>query len=197
MGPAITYMAKCPGSCTNYNPGSAAVWFKIKEEGKRAGGAWAADDFMVGKPYSFTIPKSLANGNYIVRHELIALHSAYAYPGVQVYPSCFQITLSGGGAETGPAVKVAFPGAYTASTPGIVYDAYQNTGTYPIPGPVVWTEGSGSTPVVSSTASSVKTSSTVVSSIKTSSTVAASTLTKSTTSAAVPTASAAPLYSQW
>lgn len=35
--------------------------------------------------------------------------------------------------------KVAFPGAYTATSPGIVYDIYQGTGPYTIPGPAVWT----------------------------------------------------------
>lgn len=39
------------------------------------------------------VPATLEAGDYIVRHEMIALHSAYAYPGIQVYPSCFQITL--------------------------------------------------------------------------------------------------------
>jgi hypothetical protein len=32
-GPVITYLAKCPGSCTTYMPGTDQVWFKIKEEG--------------------------------------------------------------------------------------------------------------------------------------------------------------------
>lgn len=53
----------------------------------------------------------------------IALHSAYTYPGAQVYPSCIQVTVTGSGTKTPDAsYKVAFPGAYTASTPGIVYD---------------------------------------------------------------------------
>ncbi|CCX07706.1 glycoside hydrolase family 61 protein [Pyronema domesticum] len=137
-GPVITYMAKCPGSCTTYSPGTAAVWFKIKEEGKRSDGTWASDDFITGKTYTFTIPKTLVAGNYIVRHEILALHSAYSYPGVQFYPSCFQVTVTGGGSATGPSSKVAFPGAYTPTTPGIVFDIYQGTGAYPIPGPAVW-----------------------------------------------------------
>jgi hypothetical protein len=40
-GPVITYMAKCPGSCTTYSPGTAAVWFKIKEEGVGNIDCWA------------------------------------------------------------------------------------------------------------------------------------------------------------
>lgn len=78
-------MARCPGRCEDYNPGKDAVWFKVAHEGLRSDGkTWATDDMIVGKPYTFTIPKSLAAGNYIVRHELLALHSAYSYPGPQV-----------------------------------------------------------------------------------------------------------------
>ncbi|RPA88116.1 glycoside hydrolase [Ascobolus immersus RN42] len=137
-GPVATYLAKCPGNCTTFNPESSKVWFKIAHEGKRADGTWASDDFIYNKPYNFKLPASLAPGNYIVRHELIALHAAWTYPGIQVYPSCFQITVTGSGSATGPAEKVAFPGAYTGSSPGMVYDIYQGTGPYTIPGPAVW-----------------------------------------------------------
>ncbi|KAI5807743.1 glycoside hydrolase family 61 protein F [Peziza echinospora] len=137
-GPVATYLAKCPNSCTDYVPGTSAVWFKIHHAGK-TGTTWASDAFITNTPYTFTIPGSLKAGNYIVRHELTALHSAWAYPGIQFYPSCFQITVTGGGSATGPSSKVAFPGAYTPTTPGIVYDIYQGTGAYTIPGPAPWT----------------------------------------------------------
>ncbi|KAI5858859.1 glycoside hydrolase family 61 protein F [Tricharina praecox] len=137
-GPVVTYLAKCPGACSAYSPGTAAVWFKIKEEGKRSDGTWASDDFITGKAYTFTVPSSLAAGQYIVRHELISLHSAWTYPGIQVYPSCFQITVSGSGSATGPSSKVAFPGAYGGTSAGVIFDIYQGTGTYTIPGPTVW-----------------------------------------------------------
>lgn len=41
-GPVSTYMAKCPSSCTNYSPGTAAVWFKVAHAGKNADGTWAS-----------------------------------------------------------------------------------------------------------------------------------------------------------
>ncbi|CAE7197463.1 unnamed protein product [Rhizoctonia solani] len=140
VGPVITYMARAPSDITKWNPGTSAVWFKVAEQGL-VNGKWAATDILKANNwvYSFTIPASLAPGQYIVRHELIALHAAWAYPGVQVYPSCLQINLTGSGSSTGPSSKVSFPGAYTASTPGIVYDAYKGLATYPIPGPAVWT----------------------------------------------------------
>ncbi|KAL7271355.1 hypothetical protein RUND412_005894 [Rhizina undulata] len=138
-GPVITYLAKCPDSCLDYYPGTDAVWFKIAEDGKHSDGTWASDIFISDIAYNFTIPSSLVSGNYIVRHELIALHAAWAYPGIQFYPSCFQITISGSGTATGPSTKVAFPGAYASDSPGIVYDIYQGTGDYTIPGPTLWT----------------------------------------------------------
>ncbi|TGZ81820.1 glycoside hydrolase [Ascodesmis nigricans] len=140
-GPTITYMARCPASCDNYNPGTDAVWFKVAHEGLRSDGTtWATDDLITSIPYNFTIPQSLQDGEYIVRHELLALHSAYSYPGPQFYPSCFQITLTGGGSSTGPAEKVAFPGEYTPTTPGVVFDIYKGNTNYPIPGPAVWNQ---------------------------------------------------------
>ncbi|KAK6352834.1 Esterase/lipase/thioesterase [Orbilia brochopaga] len=139
-GPVITYMAKCPGSCSSYSPGTAKVWFKVAEAGKSSSGVWATTPLETNTPYTFKIPTGLAPGNYIVRHEIIALHAAYSYPGAQVYPSCFQVTVTGSGTRSPPSSSlVSFPGAYTGSTPGITFDIYQNNGPYPIPGPALWT----------------------------------------------------------
>lgn len=88
--------------------------------------------------YSYTIPSCLKAGYYITRHEIIALHAAYTYPGAQFYPSCHQLQVTGSGTSTGPSLKVAFPGAYQATDSGITYDAYKAT-TYSIPGPTKFT----------------------------------------------------------
>jgi hypothetical protein len=116
------------------------VWFKVAEAGKNSDGTWATDPLETNPAgaYTFTIPSALKSGNYLIRHEIIALHSAYSYPGAQVYPTCIQVVVSGSGTKT-PSSLVSFPGAYTADTPGIVYDIYTNTSAYPIPGPAVWT----------------------------------------------------------
>ncbi|KAL0061762.1 hypothetical protein AAF712_011365 [Marasmius tenuissimus] len=142
-GPTLTYMARAPSDITKWNPGTSAVWFKVAHAGKTADGKWAATDglYATNSVYSFTIPKNLKAGQYIIRHELIALHSAGQYPGVQIYPSCIQVEVTGSGSAL-PTSFVSFPGAYTASTPGIVFDIYSNpNATYPIPGPAVWTGG--------------------------------------------------------
>src|ERR1700742_4472249 len=90
---------------------------------------------------------------HFIRHEIIALHEAYEYPGAQFYPSCIQLQVTGSGTAL-PTSFVSFPGAYTPTTPGIVFDVYTSkfspnshlviyqlcfldTSAYPIPGPAV------------------------------------------------------------
>lgn len=76
--------------------------------------------------YTYTIPSCLKKGFYLVRHEIIALHAAWTYPGAQFYPGCHQLNVTGGGSATAPAAKlVAFPGAYKPTDPGVTYDAYK------------------------------------------------------------------------
>jgi hypothetical protein len=79
-----------------------------------------------GTAVTYTIPACIEDGYYLVRHETIALHSAWAYPGAQVYPGCHQLEVSGGG-STAPSGLVSFPGAYKPTDPGITYDAYRGT----------------------------------------------------------------------
>jgi hypothetical protein len=57
--------------------------------------------------------------------------TAWEYPGAQVYPSCFQIALSGSGSGQ-PTDLVSFPGEYTADTPGVIFDVYQDDSDYPV-----------------------------------------------------------------
>ncbi len=74
--------------------------------------------------YTYTIPSCLKKGFYLVRHEIIALHAAYAYPGAQFYPGCHQLNVTGSG-STVPSSLSAFPGAYKGTDAGITYDAYK------------------------------------------------------------------------
>lgn len=73
------------------------------------------------------IPKCVANGEYLLRAEHIALHSASSVGGAQLYLSCAQINISGGSGTANP-TKVSFPGAYKANDPGLVVNIY-----YPVP----------------------------------------------------------------
>lgn len=103
-----------------------AVWFKVKQEGRTGtSNTWGDTPLMTaGHAATYTIPNCLKPGYYLVRHEIIALHSAYEYPGAQFYPGCHQLKVSGSGTTT-PSSLVAFPGAYKGSDAGITYDAYK------------------------------------------------------------------------
>lgn len=79
---------------------------------------------MAGGYLSYTIPKCLAAGYYLVRHEVLALHSAYKYPGAQFYPGCHQLKVTGGGSTKPSSGLVSFPGAYKGTDAGIAYNAY-------------------------------------------------------------------------
>ena len=43
-----------------------------------------------------TIPKELENGDYILRHEIVALHLADKKGGAEFYTSCIQLRVKGG-----------------------------------------------------------------------------------------------------
>ncbi|QRW24032.1 glycoside hydrolase family 61 protein [Rhizoctonia solani] len=159
MGPVITYMAKAPSDITKWTPGTDKVWFKIDEAGLE-NGKWAGTDILLEQNGLWTvkIPENLKPGQYLIRHEIIALHAAGSYPGAQFYPACHQFEITGSGsALPDDADLVAFPGAYTPETPGVVYNPYSGQTTYPIPGPKVWNgagsgSGNGGSGAVSSTA---------------------------------------------
>lgn len=141
VGPVITYMAACPSTgCQAYMPGKSAVWFKIAQNGRSGTSTtWGDTPLMVAgnAGYQYTIPSCLKPGYYLVRHEIIALHASYTYPGAQFYPGCHQLKVTGSGTKS-PSSLVSFPGAYAGSDPGITYDAYKAQ-TYTIPGPAVFT----------------------------------------------------------
>lgn len=62
-------------------------WFKIAEEGY-SGGQWAVDKLIANDGrWDIQIPSCIPAGDYLLRHELIALHSAGTYPGAQFYVS--------------------------------------------------------------------------------------------------------------
>ncbi|KFY27307.1 hypothetical protein V493_03579 [Pseudogymnoascus sp. VKM F-4281 (FW-2241)] len=140
-GPSLAYLAKVPAGKTAATwDGSGAVWFKVWEQGPTAlnsnGGNWPSSGLTT---LGFTIPKATPSGDYIARIEHIGLHSAGQRNGAQFYLSCGQITVTGGGSGS-PSPLVSFPGAYSASDPGILIQIYWPVPTsYTIPGPKVWT----------------------------------------------------------
>lgn len=117
--------------------------FKIWSEGFDVGSKrWGVDTMINnGGWYYFNLPQCIADGQYLMRVELLALHSAGNYRGAQFYQSCAQINVSGGGSFT-PSQTVSFPGAYSQNDPGILVNIYGLTGQpdnggkpYQAPGP--------------------------------------------------------------
>ncbi|KAH8669006.1 glycosyl hydrolase family 61-domain-containing protein [Xylariales sp. PMI_506] len=165
-GAIVTYMARCPDTgCQDYMPYSDAVWFKIAEAGliDEATDEWAVTSLETAPNagYTYTIPECLATGYYLVRHEIIAVFLANTVGGVQIYPGCHQLNVTSSGTET-VSDLVSFPGAYGASDPGILWDS--SSTTYPIPGPSVYTCGSGSGAAATTAASAVTSTAAAVSS---------------------------------
>ncbi|KAF9051860.1 endoglucanase II [Panaeolus papilionaceus] len=131
------YMAKAPSSVNGWD-GSGQVWFKVHEIGPKLGGgsiSWPTDN---QSNFSFTIPSSLSSGEYLVRIEHIALHSASSFGGAQFYISCAQVKVTNGGSGN-PGPKVAIPGVYNGRESGIMINIYYPIPTsYQQPGPAVW-----------------------------------------------------------
>ncbi|EJC98512.1 uncharacterized protein FOMMEDRAFT_187182 [Fomitiporia mediterranea MF3/22] len=135
-GPVMSYLAKIPNATQSDVTG--LKWFKIYEDGLNPGDqSWGVDRMIANKgKVTFTIPDCIEEGQYLLRHELIALHAASSYPGAQLYMECAQLQITGGG-KSQPAT-VSFPGAYSGSDPGIKINIYQTLSSYTIPGPPVF-----------------------------------------------------------
>ncbi len=136
VGPLLTYMASCGSAgCKNFDH-SQAEWFKIEQDGLRSDGTWAMQDLYEGKSATVKLPSNIKPGEYLIRHELIALHTAATVGGAEFYPACAQLSVGGSGSGT-PDKTVSFPGAYSDRDPGILIDAYDMTGDYKFPGPAI------------------------------------------------------------
>lgn len=145
IGPVVVWMAKCPGACTSTTP-SGSAWFKIDQSGllsgTLSGGTWGMGKLInQNSSWTSTIPAALAPGNYLIRHELLAIHTSNA---PQWYPECAQLVVTGSGTKTPSASYLAaIPGVYQMSNPEVDIDIYSNANqgvtTYTIPGPPVWT----------------------------------------------------------
>ncbi|EMD35749.1 glycoside hydrolase family 61 protein [Gelatoporia subvermispora B] len=137
-GPLMTYMAECEGTtCDKYNA-TNAKWFKIDEVGKKSDGTtWVQQDIMNGANFTVNLPATLKAGQYLIRHEIIALHLATTIGGAEFYPSCTQVNV--GGDQSGvPNATVSFPGAYSDTDPGIYDpDVFDAGAPYIFPGPPI------------------------------------------------------------
>jgi hypothetical protein len=138
----LTYMASCGSTTCDKFDARTARWFKIQQVGRSSpGGNWAQQDLMNGAPAQVTLPANIAPGNYLIRHEIIALHLANTMGGAEFYPSCSQLTVTGTGTGVPKDSElVSLPGAYSDTDPGIYTQDAFNTDpsyVYPFPGPQI------------------------------------------------------------
>jgi len=147
-GPIIDYLAPCPSdNCLASSPASLK-FTKIAETGLVKPGSpkeyvWATDQLRKSNnTWSVKIPAALKAGNYVLRNEIIALHTAGTVGGAQNYPQCFNVKVVGGGSV---ALPVGIPATqfYRPETKGIVFNIARTVGVgeYTVPGPPVWKAG--------------------------------------------------------
>ncbi|KAI0162355.1 glycoside hydrolase family 61 protein [Xylariaceae sp. FL1272] len=141
QGPVMVWMYACDGDFTACD-GKSKKWFKIDQMGLFGpvlnSEDWGTALVMKTLEWSSRIPTSLKPGNYLIRHELLALHQANT---PQFYPECAQIAVTGSGTAVPSGDFLTSIPAYAAqSDPGVTVDIYQGTATtYTPPGPAVWT----------------------------------------------------------
>ncbi|KFY15221.1 hypothetical protein V492_02159 [Pseudogymnoascus sp. VKM F-4246] len=144
-GPIIDYIANCGGDCTTVDK-TQLQWVKIAEVGQLSlgpgegiPGRWAEYTLAENNStWTVNLPSSLIAGNYVLRHEIIALHAAYNEGDAQFYPQCINLEVTGGGSDN--PTGVVGTQLYNSSDPGVHYNIYndETNPTYIIPGPPLW-----------------------------------------------------------
>jgi len=153
-GPVTMYMADCGGDCDSFS-GSGASWFKIDSQGLLNPDTftWASDKLIAdGLKWTATVPSNIKAGNYLMRLEILALHSAGA---PQFYPSCTQLTVTGGGDGAPTASElVSIPGVYKQGDEALFGNIWNQPQSWPQVGPDVAAFISGAAPPPSAPAPS-------------------------------------------
>jgi len=114
-------------------------WSKFSQRALSSGQRWVTDDLISNNfTTTTTIPRNLAPGNYVLRHEIIALHGATSDNGAQNYPQCLNLRVGGSGSVR-PSGGVVGTSLYKRNDPGVMFNVYQTVTSYPYPGPALWT----------------------------------------------------------
>ncbi|PKS08370.1 hypothetical protein jhhlp_005314 [Lomentospora prolificans] len=119
-GPITAWLAKVDNAA-NAQIGPNLKFFKVAEDNfDVATNTWGVDNMIKNGGWSyFNMPTCIAPGDYILRVELIALHSAYSSNGAQFYISCANLRVTGDGTFV-PTQTQSFPGAYQQNDPAIL-----------------------------------------------------------------------------
>jgi len=137
QGPVSVYLSRAPGSASDYD--GSGGWFKIKDWGPSFGAGGAT--WTLSGSYAFNLPSCIPDGEYLVRIQSLGIHNPWPAGIPQFYVSCAQVKVSGGGSADPPTVSI--PGAFKDTDPGYTANIYNNFNSYTVPGPSVWSCGSG------------------------------------------------------
>lgn len=122
QGPVMVWMYACPSGGFSACDGKGKGWFKIDELGVWGAAGLNSDNWgtaivMRDLRWSSRVPASLKPGNYLIRHELLALHQANT---PQFYPECAQIVVEGSGsAVPGAEYLTSIPAYAQQGDPGV------------------------------------------------------------------------------
>lgn len=199
----IDYLAYCTGGdCTTVDK-TTLQFFKIDGVGliddTTVPGKWASDNLIANNnSWTVTIPPSIKPGPYVLRHEIIALHSAEQPDGAQNYPQCINLWVSGTGSAVPASSDTTLGTAlYKSTDPGVNVNIYASLASYDIPGPTLWSgaAGAAATGAASSAVASpaVASPSAVISSAPASSAAASSPAQTSAATSPVQTSQAHPV----
>lgn len=142
LGPCAVYVKKVEDMSKDKSAGSG--WFKIWEDGlDTKTGKWCVDRLIEKNGLlSVDLPAGLPAGYYLVRPEILALHSA-PIGDPQFYTGCAQIFVQEGPKEDLKIPSenlVSIPGYVDPATPGLTFNIYNKPlPPYPMPGPKVYT----------------------------------------------------------
>ena len=148
-GPILTYLAACNSTCATADS-ATLKWSKIDElgwmnssdpDGLKLGGTWASDVLRRnGASWMIRVPDELEEGEYVLRHEIIALHVAEQMNGAQAYPQCVNLKVAGRANGKGKSLDGGVLGRelYAKDDKGILVNVHGSIIEYQIPGPKVW-----------------------------------------------------------
>ena len=139
-GPCAVYMKKVDSPM---DPGSGDGWFKIWQDGYDAStDKWCTDKLVdTNGLLSVNTPSDIAQGYYLVRPELLALHAADSQHQPQYYTGCAQVFIKSSGSVTPPTVSI--PGYNSLNDKSDSFNIYDQPMAlpYPIPGPAPYATG--------------------------------------------------------
>ena len=98
-----------------------------------ASDVWGATQLIANNnSWLLRLPTDIEPGNYVLRHEIIALHAANQADGAQNYPFCFNLAISSAGTKRPDGLLGT--ALYKSSDPGILFSLFVKYTSYVIPG---------------------------------------------------------------